>query len=206
MSDTKLPDGWRVAKLSEIGDISSGGTPDTNNMQYWNGNIPWITPTEITKLKTRFIYQTERNITKDGLTNSSAKLLPINSILVCTRATIGEIGINKVPISTNQGFKNIIVNKSNNPDFIYFLLKQNKHKIIEKASGSTFLEISKYEFENLSFILPPFHIQQRIAAILSKADEEVRVYKEITKKLEERNKGLSQKLLSGEINLTSFNL
>ena len=196
MERSELPNGWKTVKLGEVGGISSGGTPDTNNKNYWNGDIFWITPTEITKLENRFIYSTERKITKEGLKNSSAKLLPINSVIVCTRATIGEIGINKVELATNQGFKNIFVNKDNSVDYVYFLLKQNKHKLIEKASGSTFLEISKSEFENLELPLPPLAEQTRIAGCLSKWDDGIEKLKKLIAAKKKLKKGLMQMLLS----------
>jgi type I restriction enzyme S subunit len=204
MENKTLPNNWKTVKLGEVGEISSGGTPDTTNSNYWNGDIFWITPTEITKLENRFIYKTERKITKEGLKNSSAKLLPINSVIVCTRATIGEIGINKIELATNQGFKNIIVNKDNNVDYIYFLLKQNKHKLIEKASGSTFLEISKSEFENLEFYLPPLPEQTRIAACLSVWDEAIEKLKKLIEAKKKLKKGLMQRLLSPENPLAGF--
>lgn len=204
MENNILPNNWKTVKLGEVGEISSGGTPDTTNKNYWNGDIFWITPTEITKLKNRFIYSTERKITKEGLKNSSAKLLPINSVIVCTRATIGEIGINKVELATNQGFKNIIVSKDNSVDYVYFLLKQNKQKLIEKASGSTFLEISKSEFENLQLHLPPLPEQTRIAGCLSVWDEAIETLKKLIEAKKKLKKGLMQRLLSPENPLAGF--
>ncbi len=204
MKNNNLPQNWKTVKLGEVGEISSGGTPDTNNLSYWNGDIFWITPTEITKLENRFIYSTERKITKEGLKNSSAKLLPINSVIVCTRATIGEIGINKVELATNQGFKNIIFNKDYSVDYVYFLLRQNKNKLIEKASGSTFLEISKSEFENVEFLLPPLPEQTRIANCLSVWDEAIEKIKKLIEAKKKLKKGLMQRLLSAKKPLPGF--
>lgn len=140
-----LPLNWKTVRLGEVGEISSGGTPDTTNKNYWNGDIFWITPTEITKLENRFIYSTERKITKEGLKNSSAKLLPINSVIVCTRAKIGEIGINKVELATNQGFKNIIVNKDNSVDYLYDEVKLDKQNIINQICDDM-VELAKSNF------------------------------------------------------------
>ena len=166
-----LPKNWSFLKVSDCGKICSGGTPDTNNPQYWDGNIKWITPSEVSKLKTRYISKTERNITSLGVLNSSATVLPPNSLIVCTRATIGSCCINKVELSTNQGFKSIIPNSKINIDFIYYLLSFNKNDVVKKACGSTFLEISKKDFENLKILVPPLEEQKRIAKVLSTWDE-----------------------------------
>ena len=107
-----IPSDWDVKKIKEIGDVSSGGTPDTGKERYWNGGINWCTPTDITALKNKFLGNTKTKITEEGLKNSSAKILPPHSIIVCTRATIGKAAINTVPMSTNQGFKNIIPKKT----------------------------------------------------------------------------------------------
>lgn len=110
---------WREVAIKDLGKVTSGGTPDTLIPGYWNGNINWCTPTEITALKGRYITHTSRKISEDGLKNSSAKLLPVNSILVCTRATVGDCAIAGIPVSTNQGFKNIILFSEFDCDFIY---------------------------------------------------------------------------------------
>lgn len=141
-NNQKIPEGWSVKKISDLGTTVSGGTPDTNNPEYWDGDVLWVTPSEVSALSNRFIWDTERKITEKGLKQSSAKLLPVNSLIICTRATIGDCCINKKPICTNQGFKNIIVT-GNNVDFLYYLISKNKHELIRKACGSTFLEISK---------------------------------------------------------------
>ncbi|MDD9809089.1 MAG: restriction endonuclease subunit S, partial [Thaumarchaeota archaeon] len=96
--------GWRGCTLSSIGKIVGGGTPDTKNPDYWNGDIPWATPTDVTGIGSNFILKTRRSITKKGLGKSAARLLPKHSILISTRATIGEVAVNAVPMATNQGF------------------------------------------------------------------------------------------------------
>src|SRR4030042_2436435 len=102
---------WRKVKLRDILSVSGGGTPNTNNSEYWNGDIPWLTPAEVSGFKGRFIEKTKRNISEKGLQYSSAKLIPAGSLLLTSRATIGNVVINKVPIATNQGFINISPSK-----------------------------------------------------------------------------------------------
>lgn len=191
-------DPWGIKKLGEIGTFVSGGTPDTEKAEYWNGDIVWLTPSEITKLKTRFVSDSERKITKLGLKNSSAVLLPKNSLIICTRATIGDCCINTEEVSTNQGFKNLIPN-NNCTDFLYYLISIYKSDLIRRACGSTFLEISKHDIEKLKYVFPPLPEQKAIADILSKADEEIEL---LNKKLEAfklEKKALMQKLLTGQI-------
>ncbi|NMA64595.1 MAG: restriction endonuclease subunit S, partial [Syntrophomonadaceae bacterium] len=103
-----IPEDWEVKRLGEVAKIVSGGTPSTTNSSYWHGNIKWCTPTDITKCKSKYLKDTEKKITRKGLDNSSATLLPRGALLLCTRATIGEVKIAYDKISTNQGFKSLI--------------------------------------------------------------------------------------------------
>ncbi|MFS7722336.1 restriction endonuclease subunit S [Klebsiella pneumoniae] len=108
------------------------GTPDTNMAMYWEGDILWLTPTDVTALTGRFISNTSRKITPAGLLNSSVVFLPKGSLAVCTRATIGALAISTSEICTNQGFKNIIPNEGFNIEFIYYLLQMNTNEMIKK--------------------------------------------------------------------------
>ena len=193
-NNQKIPEGWSVKKISDLGNVVSGGTPDTNNPEYWDGNVLWVTPSEVSTLSNRFISNTERKITEKGLKESSAKLLPINSLIICTRATIGDCCINKVPMCTNQGFKNIIV-KNNNVDFLYYLITKNKNELIRKACGSTFLEISKKDIDNLKFAIPPLPEQEKIAGILRTWDEEIEKLSSLIEQKKLLKKGLMQRLI-----------
>jgi len=191
----KIPIDWEVKKLSQLGEVSSGGTPSTNIEEYWNGEINWCTPTDISALNSEFLYDTSVKITNKGLKNSSAKILPPYSIIVCTRATIGKAAINLEPMSTNQGFKNIIP-KDVDYKFLYYKIIAEEKGLKRIANGSTFLEISKTDFENYQIPLPPLPEQEKIAEILSTWDKAIQQTNAIIKKLEERNKGLADKLFS----------
>lgn len=202
-NNQKIPEGWSVKKISDLGNVISGGTPDTNNPEYWDGDVLWVTPSEVSNLSNRFLYNTERKITEKGLKESSAKLLPINSLIICTRATIGDCCINKVPMCTNQGFKNIIV-KNNNVDFLYYLIKKNKNELIRKACGSTFLEISKKDIDNLKFAIPPLPEQEKIAGILGTWNEAIEKLSSLIEQKKLLKKGLMQRLLTGKTRLNGF--
>src|SRR5690606_25927047 len=114
---------WKFTKFGEIAQIIGGGTPETNIEEYWNGDIQWFTPTEV---KSNFVTKSNRTITELGLKKSSAKLLPKGTILLTTRATIGEVAIATQECTTNQGFQSLIVNKEAKNIFISNWIKQNK--------------------------------------------------------------------------------
>ena len=170
---------------------------------YWDGTVLWVTPSEVAALSSRFITNTIRKITDKGLRQSSAKLLPINSLIICTRATIGDCCINKKPMCTNQGFKNIIV-KDNNVDFLYYLITKNKNELMRKACGSTFLEISKKDIDNLKFAIPPLPEQEKIAGILSCWDDGIEKLSALIEKKKIQKKALMQQLLTGKHRLKGF--
>lgn len=200
-----IPNEWEILQLKKLGEIYSGGTPNTNEPNYWNGNILWCTPSDITKLKTRFIGDTNQRITPLGLKNSSATLLPPGSILVCTRATIGNAAITIKETSTNQGFKNIKPIKGINVDWLFYYITLNKHRFVQLGVGSTFLEVSKKDFENFKIIVPTLPEQQKIAEVLSTWDKAIEKQSQLIEKLELRKKGLMQQLLTGKKRLSGFN-
>jgi type I restriction enzyme M protein len=146
-------------------EVISGGTPKSKEDSYWNGEVNWITLVDlpasnfITKM-----HSSKRTITELGLKNSSAKMLPVNSVIVSTRATIGRVGINCTPLSTNQGFKNIVIKDKSrvSSKYLAYTLTGLKNQMIEMASGGTFKEISKTNFEKLKIPLPPLEKQQEI--------------------------------------------
>jgi type I restriction enzyme S subunit len=200
-----IPEDWIVTTLKESGEILSGGTPDTKNLEYWNGAISWCTPTDITSLGGRkFIGGTSRSISQLGLQNSSATTIPPYSLIVCTRATIGYCAINLNQITTNQGFKSIIPNSKWDVNFIYYLVNSLRGAILKLSSGSTFLEISKKAFENIAVPFPPLPEQQKIATILSTVDEKIEVIDAQITQTRELKKGLMQKLLTRGISHTKF--
>lgn len=118
---------WVEKKLGEVVEVIAGGTPNTSNPNYWNGDIGWITPNDLSDYSYRYICYGQRNISELGLKSSSAKLLPKNTVLLTTRAPIGYVAIAGKSISTNQGFKNLIC-KENIIDFryLFYFLKLNR--------------------------------------------------------------------------------
>ena len=200
-----IPKDWELKRISEIGMVSSGGTPDTNNADYWNGEIDWCTPTNISALNgNKYLASTKTKITKNGLKNSSAKILPVNSLIACTRATIGKAAINTVSMATNQGFKNISDFKRILVEFLYYRILFDEHRLNRIANGSTFLEVPKNDFDKILIPLPSISEQQKIAAILSAWDRAIENVKLIIDNLRLRNKALAQQLLTGMKRLKGF--
>lgn len=158
----KLPQGWVVCQLKDIGDIVAGGTPSTKDAENFGGNIAWITPADLSDYKEKFISHGKRNITEIGLKNSSAKLMPKGAILFSSRAPIGYTVIASNPICTNQGFKNIVPSKYVFNEYIYYYLKNSKALVEKYSSGTTFKEISGTKFGLIPFPLPPHNEQRRI--------------------------------------------
>lgn len=204
-SPKNTPTVWRQVKIGEVASVVSGGTPPTDDLSYWNGNIDWITPTEITKIKGKYILPgTGRKITESGLRDSSATIIPANSLILCSRATVGDCAINLKPITTNQGFKNLIPMDTILVDFLYYKICLSKNILRRLSSGSTFLEFSKKDIEKLKLLLPPLPEQKRIVSVLETWDEAV---EKLARKIEvKRNikKSLMQKLLTGKVRLPGF--
>ena len=183
---------WEKKKLGDICTIIGGGTPDSSNDEYWNGNINWFTPSEIGK--TKFISESIRKITEKGLKNSSAKLLPKGTILLSSRATIGEKSILLSSATTNQGFQSLVINKLAFNEFIFYYLDILKNSMIKYSSGSTFLEISKTQIKNINIILPCLEEQTKIADFLSAFDRKLDNQKAQLEHWQQIKKGLLQQM------------
>lgn len=161
---------WNRVKLGDVAEIESGGTPSSTKPEYWEGgDICWAT---LPDLKNKYLFDTQRKITSLGLKNSSAKLLPVNSVIFSSRATIGEVAIAKVETSTNQGSKNFICDpKKIDYEFLYYLLKSKVEEINNLASGATYKEINKTVFSSVEVEIPNIPVQKQIAQRLAVYDD-----------------------------------
>lgn len=168
----RLPNNWIWTRLGDITNVVSGGTPSTSKEEYYNGNIPWITPKDLSNYKEKYILNGARNITEEGLKKSSAVLLPINSVLMSSRAPIGYVVINKKEVSTNQGFKSFTPSISYIPEYLYHYLKKSKNYLESIATGTTFKELSGDKAKKIIFPLPPLEEQKEIVRVLDKVFEE----------------------------------
>jgi len=163
----------RRVKIGDFFEVETGSTPSTAVPDYWEGgNIKWITPLDLGKLNSPFISRTSRNITRKGLDNSSATIVPAGSIIISTRAPIGYLAVLTEPMAFNQGCKALLP-KNGNPFeslYVYYQLQTKVQEMKNLGSGSTFKEISKEKLESIRIQVPPLPIQKQIAAILEKAD------------------------------------
>ena len=192
---------WSKQQLGDICNIVNGGTPSTSIAEFWNGKILWCTPTDITSCSTKYIYTTESKITESGLKASSATLLPKGALLLCSRATIGEVRIAGNTICTNQGFKSLVVHQNISNEWLYYMVHVLKFNMLEKAIGSTFWEISKKDLAELDIIVPEFTEQKAIAQVLSDMDSEIELLEKKLAKYQQIKQGMMQELLTGRIRL-----
>lgn len=190
---------WGVKKLGEIAKVVGGGTPSTFNPEYWNGDIEWFTPTEVGY--TKYLRSSRRKISKAGLFNSSASILPVGTLLLTSRAGIGDIGILTTEASTNQGFQSLIVNSEIDNEFIYYLMLTKRALLLQNASGSTFLEISPNKVKSIDLAIPSLAEQTRIATILSDMDTEIESLENQLAKARQIKQGMMQALLTGRVRL-----
>jgi len=201
-----IPQNWELLKLSKVGEVIGGGTPDTKNEDYWGGDISWVTPTEITHLNGKYILSTLRRITRLGLEKSSARLIPSNSLLLTSRASIGYCAINKTEICTNQGFQNIVPNKWIKVDFLYYMMQSHlaQRQLARSAYGSTFREVPNKDMKKIKILVPSIPEQQKITSYLSKLDDIINLTRKIIDQLQALKKGLMQCLFSEGIGHTEF--
>ena len=189
---------WESTPISTIADIIGGGTPDTSVDEYWGGNIQWFTPSEIGKEK--YAYLSDRTITEAGLKNSSAKLLPQGTVLLSTRATIGECSIATAECTTNQGFQSLVAKKNNvSSEFLYYIVAKIKREMLRRSCGSTFLEISANELKKIHANIPSKAEQEKLVSLLSLIDQCIETQKKIIEKYESLIRGLITDVNSGRI-------
>ena len=191
----RLLSGISMSYSKRLGDVCSiigGGTPDTTTAKFWDGGINWFTPSEIGK--TKYVVSSVRSISYDGMLKSSAKLLPQNTVLLTTRATLGEMSILHAEATTNQGFQSLIPSNELLAEYVYYLQVIIKPWCEKYASGNTFREISKSALSNCVIPVPDISIQNKIVRVLSGIDQHIERENDILDKLREQKKALLQQL------------
>lgn len=164
----EIPSTWRWKRMGDVAKIVGGGTPRTDRSEYFGGDIPWITPADLSGYTQKTITRGSRSITPEGLANSGAQMLPVGAILFSSRAPIGYVAIAANPVATNQGFKSFVLNDELEPGFVYYYLQRAKELALALASGTTFLEISGKNASRLPIPIPPLAEQHRIVAQIEK--------------------------------------
>lgn len=166
----KFTEEWHETSIGQVAHIFGGGTPSTSNIHYWGGGIQWFTPSEVGHCK--YINKSERTISELGLNESSAKLLPKNSILLSSRATIGEMSINTCECATNQGFQSLVPYNAD-LEFLFYIMHTKKNDLIRESNGSTFLEISANKVRSLGLVVPKRNEQEKIGLFLKNLDSSI---------------------------------
>ena len=188
---------WTERPLEQLAEITSGGTPSRTNPSFWNGEIPWVTPSDITSSKSNYIFDTKDAITESGIRSSSAKLLPEGALLLTSRATIGEIKIAARPVTTNQGFKNIVSKSQIDGKFLFYQLSRMKGSFERFAAGSTFLEINRKDTGRVMIPLPQKkEVQCRIAQVLETIDKAIEKTESLIEKYQQIKAGLMHDLFT----------
>ena len=160
---------WRGAPLGEVCAIVGGGTPRRSNAAYFGGPVPWATPTDVTALADLSIRSTRETLTETGLRESSARLVPAGAVLLASRATIGYTAIAAAPMTTNQGFANLICSERLLPEYLAIWLRLRRDYLIQLAGGTTFKEISKSTLKKIEIPLPPLERQREFATLVNRA-------------------------------------
>lgn len=195
-----VPEGWKTLHISDVCDTIGGGTPSTKVKEYYqDGNIPWVTPTDITKNNSLVLLGTATKITNEGLNNSSAKMVPPGTILMTSRASVGFFGICDFPVCTNQGFISCIPYQQNMQMYLLYNLLSRVDEIRGKAGGSTYLEISKKIFRDFEIIVPDTQLLNMFQTTTEKSIELLRILSKQIIELQEARDRLLPKLMSGEL-------
>lgn len=187
--------GWQLKSIGDACDVINGGTPKTGVSVYWNGIHQWITPAEMGKRCTPYIGQTERTITDEGMQNSSARLLPPHSVILSSRAPIGHLVINTVPMATNQGCKGLVPRKGLDYKFLYYYLMSIVPLLNDLGTGATFKELSGGKLKDVSLPVPPLPEQLRIVAILDEALDGIAAAKANAEQNKQNSRALFESLL-----------
>ena len=181
---------WREYRIGEIADIVGGSTPSTADPSNFNGDIPWLTPKDLSGPHDRYVSRGERNLSRKGLESCSAQLLPAGTVLVTSRAPIGYAAIAKNPIATNQGFRNLIPKPGFDSEFLYYWVKAHVEELQRYASGSTFQELTGTALAQIRICVPPLPEQRAIAHILGTLDDKIELNRRMSETLEAMGRAL----------------
>lgn len=199
-----VPGNWIWVRLGSVATIIGGGTPSSNVSEYYeNGNVPWISPADLSHYTNIYISHGKKNITELGLKKSSARLMPRNTVMLSSRAPIGYVVIADNEIATNQGFKSFLPSSCYLPKYLYFYLKNNKELLESHASGTTFLELSGKNAALIEFPLPPLAEQQRIVdrieSLIDQLDQAKELIQAALDSFENRKAAILHQAFTGEL-------
>ena len=204
IDDSGKPEGWEESTIGVEAKCVGGGTPSTSNPAYWDGDIGWVTPKDLSRLKTPVLLSTDRTISKEGLGKISSGLLPVGTVLMSSRAPIGYIAIAECPVAINQGFIAMKCEGRLSNLFVWQWLRANVDAILQKANGSTFQEISKTNFRPLPVIVPSDQLRVEFDNVVRPLYEQICANEMESRSLLHMRDMLLPILLSGEAKLAAF--
>ena len=175
---------WPLVEIGDVAEVVGGGTPSTKNAGYFDGDVPWLTPKDLSGSPARVVARGSRNLSRAGLANSSARLVPPGAVLLSTRAPIGYVAIAGGEISTNQGFRNLLPRGSVRSDFLYYWLKANTEVLERHAVGTTFRELPGSVLKRIRIPLPPLSEQRAVARVLGALDDKIEANRRMNATLE----------------------
>ncbi len=170
---THVPSGWRIARLGDAANVIGGSTPSRTRPEFWGGDIPWVVPSELTELAGRYLHHSRESITRNGLESAGLHVLPVGSILLTTRATIGLTAITALPVTTNQGFQSLVGKNGTDSLWLYYCISSKRRELERRGAGSTLREVSRNGVRTLPILLSPLSEQRAIAAVLDSIDEAI---------------------------------
>lgn len=179
------PSDWRIQRLGDVAEIAGGGTPPTGDARNFGGDVPWITPRDLSSFRGRYILAGERTLSATGLRNSSARLLPQGAVVLSSRAPIGLVAIAGRPLATNQGCRSLILKDGHVPEFFFYLLRSIRERLEARAGGTTFKEISGSALAEMEVALPAPPEQRAIAAVLGSLDDKIEANRRMARTLQE---------------------
>ena len=189
-----LPQEWEVVRLGEVGDIVGGGTPDTTNSAFWNGEIAWISSSDIDE-ESIYKISIRRFINEFAIKNSATNLIPAKSVLIISRVGVGKVAVNEIPLCTSQDTQSLIL-KNAHYIFMAYLIKHNIKTLLQYNQGTSIQGFTKTELKSLQIPLPPLAEQEKIAQILSVWDKGINILKSLIEAKTKRKKALMQRLLT----------
>ena len=194
---------WSLKKLNQVGRFIGGGTPDRTNLTYWDGEIPWISSSDIIEDNINSIYLNQ-TITHEGLSNSATKIIPKNSVIIVSRVGIGKFAINKVELCTSQDFTNLIPNEDNSY-FLGYQFEKLKNKFISLGQGTSIKGFTTNDLKLFKVHIPSLPEQQKIADFLTAVDKRIELLEKKKTLLETYKKGVMKKIFNQEIRFKDDN-
>lgn len=194
-------DEWKDGYLDDILTVKGGTTPSTSNPNFWDGDIAWTSPRDITTLNGIYLFETGRKITQEGLLQIGSGLLSKGTLLMSSRAPVGVLAFTEIPLAINQGYIAMLDNRGFSKEFIYLWLKANMDLVHSYSNGSTFMEISKSAFKSLEISLPPIKLLTEFQELILPLFDKIKANAIQIRSLTKLRDTLLPKLMNNEIKI-----